>query len=511
MKYPKLWNGASAVGESLVRALQRNGCKHLSAETADGVRANTQGRFSEVKQGGEYRYFVYDIEAGRSPVLRGSWDYRTPFRVLSRHGEGEGEGDGEGEEVVEWEPVTFAAARRVWISIRTKDMPLEHRKLIHAKRGRCSKESWRTWAMELPDFDTFVDAAPGQEIGVSAMQGEFSAESPWVMWAPWAQGRYFSLYPQAATTVLWSLSDVRVTSPGQFAHFSIHRAGPSTLYAFSVALDRDPIHAHKWAAPPLMLSQDNGVTWAELAPNWPGFADGPTDPRPSYGCQVNSAPGEPGTLVAIIYYNLWMNHSTAGPVGEGAAVWLVTPDGVQEKVKHTTIMSHFNADWLPGDRAPIVWDGKPVRMADSVWMLLRVRRQDLKGKIFKFSLTGELLAVFGETPVGSPYLGYPSATHDGKFMCPMYFAGDAEVAAGIYLYVFEKDDPDAPDEDGQWVRRARIKRLDSYDPTDPPIASYLPPWFKTYLPYCTQVVYANNAAGFPAPTYPAAPELGKQP
>ncbi|MDX9716282.1 MAG: hypothetical protein RBT67_02810 [Thauera sp.] len=501
MKYPKLWNGASAVGESLVRALQRNGCKHLSAQTADGVRANTQGRFSEVKQGGEYRYFVYDIEVGRSPVLRGSWDYRTPFRVLSRHREDDVAQD--------WRMDTLTAGGRVFGMIDTTGNR-ELQTAIFAKRGRCSKT--RYFLAGSNGFVEFVDgAAVGSEAHFGVAQLVDTKITPlFYGWLWSAEAVYTQLLPEVKSTVLWAVSDIHATSVGQLGHFSIHRAGPDTLYAFSVAL-APAEHAHEWAAPPLMLSQDNGVTWAALAPNWPGFADGPADPYSTLGCQVNSAPGEPGTLVAIIYHNLWMGHSIAGPLGEGAAVWLVTPDGVQEKVGHTTIMSHFNADWLPGDRAPIVWDGKPVRMADSVWMLLRVRRQDLKGKIFKFSLTGELLAVFGETPVGSPYLGYPSATHDGKFMCPMYFAGDAEVAAGIYLYVFEKDDPDAPDEDGQWVRRARIKRLDSYDPTDPPIASYLSPWFKTYLPYCTQVVYANNAAGFPAPTYPAAPELGKQP
>lgn len=52
MKYPKLWNGPSAVGEALVRALQRVGTPWLTTIAGDVV-ANKQGKFSEVFQGGE--------------------------------------------------------------------------------------------------------------------------------------------------------------------------------------------------------------------------------------------------------------------------------------------------------------------------------------------------------------------------------------------------------------------------------------------------------------------------
>jgi hypothetical protein len=52
MKYPKLWNGASPVGEALVRALQRTNAPFLSSSTADGVTANKMGGRSEVFQGG---------------------------------------------------------------------------------------------------------------------------------------------------------------------------------------------------------------------------------------------------------------------------------------------------------------------------------------------------------------------------------------------------------------------------------------------------------------------------
>ena len=50
MKYPKLWNGASPLGEALVRSLQRVRSPFLSAKAGD-VRANKMGGRSEVFQG----------------------------------------------------------------------------------------------------------------------------------------------------------------------------------------------------------------------------------------------------------------------------------------------------------------------------------------------------------------------------------------------------------------------------------------------------------------------------
>ena len=65
MKYPKLWNGSSPVGEALVRALQRTGAPFLNAHTADGVWAGKMGRrLSEVKQGGEFEFMTWQTRNG---------------------------------------------------------------------------------------------------------------------------------------------------------------------------------------------------------------------------------------------------------------------------------------------------------------------------------------------------------------------------------------------------------------------------------------------------------------
>lgn len=493
MKYPKLWNGDSAVGEALVRALQRNGCKHLSAETSDGVRANTQGRFSEVKQGGEYRYYTYDIETGRSPVLRGSWDYRTPFRKISEHRSDDA--------ARHWFVSTLTAGGRVFGLIQTGESRT-WRALISAKRGVCSKNRRFIGTLENSSNIWPVHGAKvggDAQFGVGHLPGEYANLNPNDRTVSWVEARYAQILPEFNVVSLWSLTNVQYPILGQFEHFTVHRAGPSTLYAFSIALDP----YGEWLAPPLMMSQDNGVTWSAIAPNWPGFADSPVTPRVVFRCQVHSAPGEPGTLVAVIRNNTWMKvtDDASADDREGTGVWLITPSGVQKKVAHATLEGYLDTQIVPGYRNPLLAPGFPLRMSDSVWVLLRQLSRPIKAKIFKFSLTGELLSVFGETPFTSDRVGYPSVTHDGKVMCPMYFAGEEGVPAGVYLYVFEKDEPDAPDESGQWVRRAMIKRLDSYTP----------PSDQHLLPYCTQVVYANNAAGFPAPTYPAAPDIGAQP
>lgn len=68
MKYPKLWNGPSPVGEALVRALQQTGSPFLSAATADGVYAGTMDGKSEVKKTGQLRYPFVATPSSQSHV-----------------------------------------------------------------------------------------------------------------------------------------------------------------------------------------------------------------------------------------------------------------------------------------------------------------------------------------------------------------------------------------------------------------------------------------------------------
>lgn len=69
MKYPKLWNGASPVGEALVRALQRANAPYLSSATADGVTANKMGGRSE----------VFQVGGGGGFISRPTWGtYTSP-------------------------------------------------------------------------------------------------------------------------------------------------------------------------------------------------------------------------------------------------------------------------------------------------------------------------------------------------------------------------------------------------------------------------------------------------
>lgn len=84
MKYPKLRNGPSPVGESLVRALKKNGAPWLSAVTADGVVANKMGRSnSEVFQGGEDGIYCLGYENADDPTnytIRGTRSFQRTFQ-----------------------------------------------------------------------------------------------------------------------------------------------------------------------------------------------------------------------------------------------------------------------------------------------------------------------------------------------------------------------------------------------------------------------------------------------
>lgn len=59
MKYPKLWNGNSAVGEALVRQLQTTGAPYIRSSTADGVQARAMNGLYEVMQSDEPPIFEY--------------------------------------------------------------------------------------------------------------------------------------------------------------------------------------------------------------------------------------------------------------------------------------------------------------------------------------------------------------------------------------------------------------------------------------------------------------------
>lgn len=82
MKYPKLWNGASPVGEALVRALQKSNTPYLSAHTADGVQANKMQGRSEVfvEPGGGGFIFQPARTNGNTITYLGSSDLRLQFK-----------------------------------------------------------------------------------------------------------------------------------------------------------------------------------------------------------------------------------------------------------------------------------------------------------------------------------------------------------------------------------------------------------------------------------------------
>lgn len=87
MKYPKLWNGPSPVGEALVRALQRTGSPFLSAHAGD-VTAGTMNGPSEVKRGSEGLLLSLGHPYDTERQLARAKDARTPFTKSSGWGGG---------------------------------------------------------------------------------------------------------------------------------------------------------------------------------------------------------------------------------------------------------------------------------------------------------------------------------------------------------------------------------------------------------------------------------------
>ena len=75
MKYPKLWNGASPLGEALVRALNKSDVPFLSAY-AGGITASKSGNYREVRGGVESEFFSqgYIVKNGESALKHKGFD-----------------------------------------------------------------------------------------------------------------------------------------------------------------------------------------------------------------------------------------------------------------------------------------------------------------------------------------------------------------------------------------------------------------------------------------------------
>lgn len=101
MKYPKLRNGPSPVGEAMVRALQQTDAPYLTSQTADGIIARKSGYFQEV-EGGELLEFssvgtlmkngqqrgVTKVSSDVRKTFKGYFnkraDYIGPYKALQR-------------------------------------------------------------------------------------------------------------------------------------------------------------------------------------------------------------------------------------------------------------------------------------------------------------------------------------------------------------------------------------------------------------------------------------------
>jgi len=173
MSYPKLWNGASPVGEALVRALNKQNAPYLSAHAGDQVVANKMKGYSEVFVGSGGGGFLCEPVSPSGPILEpdellhfkpkmsGNSFRATPvYRAIKVRNPQYGDVDWQGsmpENVLSWkawswmgpvthryDPLTQQRANKWFYDVMKSNFRFE---AIH--------NFWdRTWALDVRDFIT---------------------------------------------------------------------------------------------------------------------------------------------------------------------------------------------------------------------------------------------------------------------------------------------------------------------------------------------------------------------
>lgn len=495
MKYPKLWNGPSPVGEALVRALQRVRSPWLSSRSG-GTVSNTLGGRSEVFHGNPPRYYAYHNTPGGKGVLRGSVDYRAPFTPLSSIPDVDA--------LIYWDGLLYPANGRVYTRVsdaagssfnrqvkifQSRSVKATSKAIVSAQYGVLSPYSY-------PDFTGGVAYAKdegGPHFGFS-----FPAFAGGTL-----QGLYLALLPELATTTVWS-HVAENPSYTSLETFSIHRSDATTLYAFSLAIDR-LTQKRVTGIPSVLRSTDNGAVWSDITPA--GFVDygysvvdqatGPTSLPSLYRPRLTSAPGADG-LVVLVHGNLWNNETKTPPAEDGNMneVWFVSGAGVDVRTTDAQMRGAM------GDAGRQPYASTAVRTKDAVFALVRKldpatpgQNKTARPRLLKFTLSGELVSVAAICPVERRFVGAISAADGGEILCPMFDQGDAEHAPGIYVFAFSE-------EEGGFVRKARLLKIGAAE-----LDALYGSDSVTSLPTCGQVVFGNTTTGGAVPAFPAAPEL----
>lgn len=274
MKYPKLWDGPSPIGEALVRALQRTGSPFLSAEAGD-VRAGTMGKFSEVTQGVDAGFLSIGYRGSAPPYrVAGSGHVRHPFVAKGRLDRASAQGN----------PALayVGAGKSVTLVSGTAPHPLLSRtvrELLTTRTGASFttvlSESENLFQIEsvVPGAINLSETGPSWSYGVSGKRLVGAELRPvYARWVP--EDKAFVIHELPITQNTPALAIMRDLTP-----MRICRVGALKLLALvpvepSIDVVGDPSHFHLSR---LALSEDNGVSWSLLPPGDVTDAMVPTD------------------------------------------------------------------------------------------------------------------------------------------------------------------------------------------------------------------------------------------
>lgn len=275
MKYPKLWNGTSPLGEALVRSLQRVRSPFLSAKAGD-VHANKMGGRSEVFQGDDIGLMTLGALGDHLPFgpvplegpyrIAGTRNPRLSFKTL---------GTLSGPELRINNRAGYLGAGKLSVWERTNKLTDTDRvdSILHTRNGR---------VFSLAIQDDPPKAGPGGVIDFTGATSLTNTTPGALVGDPlqWVDGfsGYVYLGDIAYQPVYWRKSGEnydRVDIPGVWVpgvnrpsteSLQVFRVEPTSLLVFnpSIPVDETSTSEEVYRRSRMVLSRDNGASWTIL-------------------------------------------------------------------------------------------------------------------------------------------------------------------------------------------------------------------------------------------------------
>lgn len=261
MKYPKLWNGTSPLGEALVRSLQRVRSPFLSAKAGD-VHANKMGGRSEVFQGDDIGLMTLGALGGIPPS--------TSIRPVLLLG-----------------PYRIAGTRNPRLSFKTLGTLSDPDLRINNRAGYIGGGKLALWERETA---TLLQTRDGQVfrqlfsgIELNSLANFWFPPGAWAgdpqQWHYGASGSVY-LGGESTTPSYWRITKeglYRADIPGLWAPgtnqpdyrgLQMFRVGPTSLLAFnpSTLVEEYTTNEAVYRRSRMVLSRDNGASWSLLPP-----------------------------------------------------------------------------------------------------------------------------------------------------------------------------------------------------------------------------------------------------